>query len=263
MPNFNVCDTTVGAGSGATLVKYWFVGIDYNGNKTLPFECDVTNQTLGTPTSTTMPLTGVVSSSTPFGLVNTYSSSGRINSSGYSYTISGFSNAGNNISCVPFYINTKTMKCYAPSGVTESASATAAINAFNRLGAHSSLGNSIPGLACADILKGTTGRSLVTCLSIMSDGLIPDDGSITTQAYTPPTRNGTGDATVAGTFRLTRAVLALFPRVRAALRAPSPRLPTPPQIPGAARSRGAVVITFLPIVTEPIGPSRVNDFYGL
>ena len=66
VPNFDTCDTSVGAGSGATLIPYFFVGIDYNGKKTMPFECDITNQTLGTATSTTMPLTGVVEPHMPF-----------------------------------------------------------------------------------------------------------------------------------------------------------------------------------------------------
>ena len=189
----NVCGTSVGAGSGSTLIKYFFVFEDYNGNTTLPLECDVTNQTLG---PYTLPLSSVVAS----GGVNTYTgtisggASNGLAGSGNSFTITGFAHSGNNITCTPTATTSTTLTCTAPAGVTETASASAASTAYNLLSASTS-GNTL-GEKCMDILKGDTSHSLATCVQYAST--TTDNGSIALQPYTAPTRNATGDFYVPG-----------------------------------------------------------------
>jgi len=196
--NPNTCGTSVGAGSGSALIRYFFVFEDYNGNNTLPFECDVTNQTLG-------PYTLALSSVTASGGVNTYTGTitGGTNNglagNGNSFAITGFLHAGNNLTCTPTATTSTTLTCTAPSGVTETASASAASTAYNLLNAGTT--GSTLGEKCMDILKGDTAHSLATCVQYATTTI--DNGSTILQPYTAPARNATGDLYVPGKLATT------------------------------------------------------------
>jgi len=197
-------DATVGQGSGSTPYNYWMVAVDGSGNKTAPIAYNGVplNQTLGPYTLTLTAASAASGGLTTYTGTITGGASGGLNNN--SFTISGFTNSGNNgtFSC-PTSTST-TLVCSNSGGVAETHSGSAASDAYNII--KGPFAYTAAGIKCIDILKGTTSQSLATCVP---PSLFPlyDDGSVTLQAYTAPTRNGTGDAYVPGKLSTAKNVL--------------------------------------------------------
>ena len=197
-------DATVGQGSGSIPYSYWMVAVDGNGNKTAPIAYNGVplNQTLGPYTLALSAASASSGGMTTYTGAITGGASGGLNNN--SFTISGFTNSANNgtFSC-PTSTST-TLVCSNSGGVAETHSGSAASDAYNII--NGPFAYTAAGIKCIDILKGSTSQSLATCVP---PSLFPlhDDGSVTVQAYTAPTRNATGDAYVPGKLSTARNTL--------------------------------------------------------
>ncbi len=190
----------VGQGSGATEIQYWAVPVDYNGNKALPISLGTPlNQTLG-PYSLTLTQAVSSGSSTVYTGTITGGASGGLN--GNSFTISGFTNAGNNGTFTCPTSTATTLTCNNANGVNETTAASAASDAYNAVSITGQFGTK-----CYDILKGDQAHSLALCLNA---SLFPynDNGTTATVGgYSAPTRDATGNAHFTGALSTTKNVL--------------------------------------------------------
>jgi hypothetical protein len=120
------------------------------------------------------------------------------------FTLSGFTNAANNGTFTSTASSSTTLTLNNTAGVAETHSGSAASDAYNVIGYPYPAVSA--GAKCFDILKGDTLHSLATCVpgTVFP---INDDGSITPQAYTPPTRNSTGDLYVPGALSTAKNIL--------------------------------------------------------
>jgi hypothetical protein len=202
VPNPSTPSAGVIAGGGSTVTKYFEVLEDWNGNRTIPYEMDVTGGTPG-PYSLVLTAAGPSGSTTVYtGTITGGANNGLVNSWRIPFTVTGFTNSGNNGTFTIAASTATTLTLNNPSGVAETNAGSAASTAINYIGA----AEGGPGMKCYDILKGATNQSLATC--VPSD-VMPfwDDGSITPLAYTPPTRNSTADAFFGGMLTTTNNTL--------------------------------------------------------
>ena len=193
-------DATVGQGSGSTPYSYWMVAVDGNGNKTAPVAYNSTplNQALGPYTLALTAASAANAGLTTYTGTITGGASGGLNNN--TFTISGFTNAGNNgtFSC-PTSTGT-TLICSNSAGVAETHAASAASDAYNVINGPFIFSGA--GAKCFDILKGSTSQSLATCVP-PSVFPLHDDGTVTLQSYSPPSRNATADAYIPGKLATT------------------------------------------------------------
>ncbi|MGO8792684.1 MAG: hypothetical protein ACLQVL_35580 [Terriglobia bacterium] len=197
-------DAYVGAGSGSTSYDYWMVAVDGNGNKTVPvpYSSVPFNQALGPYTLTLTAASAASGSLTTYTGTITGGNGGGLDNN--TFTITGFTNAGNNgtFSC-PTTTST-TLVCTNSAGVAEAHSGSAASDAYNVIKVPFIYSGA--GIKCFDILKGSTAQSLATCVP-PSVFPLHDDGTITLQPYSVPTRNATADAYVPGKLSTSDNVL--------------------------------------------------------
>ena len=188
-------DAAVGQGSGSTPYSYWMVAVDGNGNKTAAVAYNSTplNQALGPYTLGLSAASAANAGLTTYTGTITGGASGGLNNN--TFTISGFTNAGNNgtFSC-PTSTST-TLICSNSAGVAEAHAASAASDAYNVINCPFIFSGA--GVKCFDILKGSTSQSLATCVP-PSVFPLHDDATATLQAYSPPSRNATADAYLPG-----------------------------------------------------------------
>jgi hypothetical protein len=193
VPNPSIYSAGVIAGGGSTVTKYFEVIEDWNGNRTIPYEMDVTGGTPG-PYSLTLTAANPSGSTTVYtGTITGGANNGLVNTSNILFTVTGFTNSGNNGTFTIAASTATTLTLNNPSGVAETNAGSAASTAINYIG----VAEGGPGVKCYDILKGATNQSLATC--VPSDVMpVWDNGSVTPLAYTPPTRNSTADAYFGG-----------------------------------------------------------------
>jgi hypothetical protein len=206
----------VGQGSGSTAIQYWAVPVDWNGSlvdsptstvgKGLPISLGtVNNQTLGQYTLALSAAAPSGSNTNYTGTIGNCTSATALN--GNQFTITGFVNAGNNGT---FTVPASGSNCTSTSltlqnsnGVSESTSASAASDAYNTLAINGQIG-----VYCYDILKGDTAHYLALCMNPSPLNNFNDDGTLAmVSGYSAPSRNATGDATLAGALSTAENVL--------------------------------------------------------
>ena len=206
----------VGQGSGSTAIQYWAVPVDWNGSlvdsptstvgKGVPISLGtVNNQTLGQYTLALSAAAPSGSNTNYTGTIGNCTSATALD--GNQFTITGFVNAGNNGT---FTVPASGSNCTSTSltlqnsnGVSESTSASAASDAYDTLSINGQFG-----VYCYDILKGDTAHYLALCMNPSPLNNFNDDGTLATvSGYSAPSRNTTGDATLAGALSTAENVL--------------------------------------------------------